>query len=310
LRLAQSYAPAKTFWLMFDPPPSPQIVQVDSYVRAISDAGSFGGRWVVSLDEKLRASIAGRESGAVSTWKDISGALELFRRHPDWAGFKAVGVVGVISDFSGENQVLGTEVLNLLARRNLPYLIAHKSKVETINLERFKAIVCVDAGMPSTALRQRLLRFAEQGGVLLVGQSWRGEGGVPNGQPHPRIDSRTLGKGKFAVCKTDSPDPYMVARDIHALLGRANDLLRFWNIEAFVSRYAAARRNAALLQMTNFSRRGRDERMTVWFRERYRSARMWTIGSETAQPLHLRLENHGIEIEIPGVSPYVAIELS
>ena len=45
-------------------------------------------------------------------------------------------------------------------------------------------------------------------------------------------------------------------RDIHVLLGRAEDLTRFYNIEAFVSNYTASRDGTrALFQVINFSQR-------------------------------------------------------
>jgi len=75
---------------------------------------------------------------------------------------------------------------------------------------------------------------------------------------HPRLDLRKLGKGKLAVCKDKTPDPYMVARDIHVLLSRVNDLSRFFNLSAFLSAHTAAPGGAsALLQITNFANANR-----------------------------------------------------
>ena len=165
--------------------------------------------------------------------------------------------------------------------------------------------------MPEPAARKRLLDFARQGGALLVSQCWKGEGGTPTGAPHPRLDLLKLGKGKLAVCKDETPDPYMVARDIHVLLSRVNDLSRFFNLSAFLSAHTAAPGGAsALLQITNFASATRfsASQVTVWFPQQYRAARMWTLGSEAPVALELEPENTGVDVQIPSISPYAAVE--
>jgi hypothetical protein len=313
LRLAKVSAPSKTTWLLFDPPGGPNIVLADAYRRAIADSGSFGGRWVVSLDDALRASVAQKEQSALETWKSIAGALEFFTKHSQWETYSPVGQIGVISDFTGANETTGTETLNLMVRRNVPFRIIEKSKLATAPLTGYKALISVDEAMPEPAARKRLLDFAQQGGALLVSQDWKGQGGTPSGAAHPRLDLRKLGKGKFAVCKDAAPDPYMVARDIHVLLSRTNDLSRFFNLSAFLSGHTAAPGGAsALLQINNFagSSRGAVSQVTVWFPQQYREARMWALGS--AEPVALKLEpqNTGMEVQIPGISPYAAIEVA
>jgi hypothetical protein len=119
LRLAQVRAPQKILWLMFDPPGPPNAVLLDSYLRAIADTGAWGGRWVVSLDSSLQNGVARGDEKAVESWKAISAAVAFFEKHRQWTAFEPLGVVGVISDFAGPNEVLGQEVLNLLGRRNL-----------------------------------------------------------------------------------------------------------------------------------------------------------------------------------------------
>jgi hypothetical protein len=313
LRLAKVCAPSKTVWLLFDPPGVANVVLADAYRRAITDSGSCCGRWIVSLDDALRAGLIQKEQSAMDTWKSIAGALAFFAQHSPWETYSPVGLVGVISDFSGANEMIGTETLNLMARRNVPFRIIQKSKLAMAPLTGYKALISVDDAMPEPAARRRLLDFARQGGALLVSQSWKGEGGTPTGTAHPRLDLRKLGKGKLAVCKDESPDPYMVARDIHVLLGRVNDLSRFFNLSAFLSAHTAAPGGtSALLQITNFagSSRFSASQATVWFPQQYRAARMWTLGSEAPVALKLEPENTGMDVQIPSVSPYAAVEVA
>jgi hypothetical protein len=313
LRLAKTYAPSKTPWLLFDPPGGANVVLADAYLRAIADSGSFCGRWILSLDDALRGSLAQKEQSAMAAWKSIAGALDFFAKHRQWETNSPVGLVGVISDFAGSNETIGTETLNLIVRQNVPFRIIPKSKLATAPLTGFKALISVDDTMPEPAARKRLLDFAQQGGALLVSQCWKGQGGTPTGVAHPRLDLRKLGKGKLAVCKDESPDPYMVARDVHVLLGRINDLSRFFNLSAFLSAHTSPPGGAsALLQMTNFANASRfsESQVTVWFPQQYRAARMWTLGSEAPVELKLVPEDTGMDVQIPAVSPYAAVEVA
>jgi hypothetical protein len=313
LRLAKTYAPSKTPWLLFDPPGGANVVLADAYLRAIADSGSFCGRWILSLDDALRGSLAQKEQSAMAAWKSIAGALDFFAKHRQWETNSPVGLAGVISDFAGSNETIGTETLNLIVRQNVPFRIIPKSKLATAPLTGFKALISVDDTMPEPAARKRLLDFAQQGGALLVSQCWKGQGGTPTGVAHPRLDLRKLGKGKLAVCKDESPDPYMVARDVHVLLGRINDLSRFFNLSAFLSAHTSPPGGAsALLQMTNFANASRfsESQVTVWFPQQYRAARMWTLGSEAPVELKLVPEDTGMDVQIPAVSPYAAVEVA
>jgi hypothetical protein len=67
-----------------------------------------------------------------------------------------------------------------------------------------------------------------------------------------------------------------------------------------------------LLQITNFANAGRysSSQVTVWFPEQYRAARMWTLGSEAPVALELAPENTGMDVQIPSISPYAAIEVA
>ena len=101
LRMAKTYAPSKTAWLLFDPPGGGNVVVLDAYRRAVADSGSFGGRWIVSLDDALRAGLAQKEQSAMETWKSIAGALAFFAKHNQWETNPPVGLVGVDLGFFG-----------------------------------------------------------------------------------------------------------------------------------------------------------------------------------------------------------------
>lgn len=51
------------------------------------------------------------------TWRKIVQAIEFFAARRSWAHYRPVGLLGVVSDFSGSNEFMSFEVLNLLVAR-------------------------------------------------------------------------------------------------------------------------------------------------------------------------------------------------
>ena len=66
------------------------------------------------------------------------------------------------------------------------------------------------------------------------------------------------------------------------------------------------------MQIANFAGGSRfsASQVTVWFPQQYRAARMWTMGSEAPVELKLEPENTGMEVQVPGISPYAAVEVA
>ena len=311
LRLAHVRSPEKTVWLMFEPPGAPRVVLLESYLRAIADAGAWGGRWVVSLDPDLRGGLSRGDSKALGTWKAIAAGVGFFEQRRAWSAFQPLGVVGVISDFAGPNETTGQEILNLMGRRSLAYRILETRGAATASLAGFKALIYVDEGAPAPPLRRKLLAFAEQGGLLVVGAAWNRPEGAPTGADHPRVDVRRVGKGRLAVSKTSHPDPFMIARDVHMLLGRTYDVARFFNLSAFLSHCTVSPdRRQELVQIVSFAIRFANDVATVWVPGKYASARLWSMGSANPSPLEMVAENGGTSLLLPPVPVYAGIELS
>src|ERR1035441_3279375 len=95
LRLARVRSPGKTVWLMFAPPGAPRVVLLESYLRAIADTGTWGGKWVVTLDSDLQAGLARGDGKALATWKAIAAAVAFFERRRAWNGLEPLGVIEI-----------------------------------------------------------------------------------------------------------------------------------------------------------------------------------------------------------------------
>ena len=174
----------------------------------------------------------------------------------------------------------------------------------------FKALISVDEGEPAPPLRRKLLTFANQGGLLVVGSSWQSPESTPTGMDHPRVDVRRLGKGRLAICKDTSPDPFMIARDVHMLLGRTYDVARFFNLSAFLSNCTASPdRTRQLVQIVSFAIRFPNDLATVWVPGKCASAHLWSLGSAGPSPLEMVPENGGTSLLLPPVPVYAGIEL-
>jgi hypothetical protein len=113
----------KPVWMLFDPPGNGAVIPAQAYTLAVSDTEAAGGRWVISLDDNLRAGLAAGSAVAQSSWQEVTSATAFFAKHRAWRDFRSLGLVGVISDFTGEHYDLSAEILNLMARRDLLFRV-------------------------------------------------------------------------------------------------------------------------------------------------------------------------------------------
>ena len=280
-------------------------------MTAILDSEAAGGRWVLSLDDALRAGLADGNASALATWKGIGGTAGFFDKHPDWKSYRSMGLVGVISDYTGENYDMSGEILNGASRRGLLFRVIWKSRALAAPFAGLKALVYADKQAPAADLRKKMLAFVEQGG-LLVTHNWGSEGKPAAAGLHQRFDVRALGKGRLAVAKEELVDPFQVVADAHSLVSRANDMVRLFNGSSSGCYHFTGSPDGkrALLQIVNYATGGRGSgQVTVWTRQRYRSARLWSV--DAAQPATLEPQaavQGGTEYQMPPMPVYGALE--
>ena len=305
IRLAEAFSPESEVWVNAPPKQNPRPA---AYLLAIADSAAYGGRWIIEMDTQLAAGIAARQSESIQTWKNISAAAGFFAAHKAWAACVPEAVVGVISDFAGKNEFLSRELLNLLARSGQHYRIIIKDRTQPFT--GLRALIYADAEPPSDSLRKQILAFVAAGGLLITGPKW----GVAPGRPaprdeHPRFSSRVLGQGRVAVAHSDPNDPYLLANDSVVLVSHRYDLVRFWNGGAVASYYSMARdRKQAVVHLLFYSDRGPDS-ASVRIAGRYRAAKMWTLDQPGARKVELESQADALEVHLPAVSHYVALEL-
>ena len=223
---------------------------------------------------------------------------------------KPRAVVGVISDYAGEHEFFGGEMLNLLARAGQHYRVLVKDRIAQTAFDGLKALIYADAAAPAPALRTRLQNFAQAGGMLIVGPGWGAVPGAPlAAEDHPRFAVHAAGKGRIAIAREEQADPYVWANDSVVLVSHRYDLVRFWNGGSTGSFYTVSPDGKrGLVHLLFYANRGPDA-ASVRVVGKYRMARIATADSPTPRSVETVSQPEAVEVHLPQVSQYVALEL-
>jgi hypothetical protein len=308
IRLNRALHPDVAAWVDA-PPPAKSLIPADSYLIAIADSAAHGGRWIVTLDAPLGKGIVARDADSLATWKRLTAAAAFFAAHQNWQEYLAVGVAGVVSDFTGDNEFFSRELLNLMGRAGLHYRILLKDRISAGSFERLRAVSYTDAAPPSPDLRRQILQFVQAGGMLIAAPIWGQVEGAPGSSPQPGYKVRAIGKGRIALADDIPADPYSWAADAAVLVSHRYDLVRFWNSGAARSFYTMSpQRKQAVVHLLFFAERGPDS-ATVRVAGRFRAVRGSTVDAPRIEELAMQSQGDGVEVRLPQVSQYVALEL-
>ena len=309
-RLAAARAPRRSVWLAFQTAKDDPVPRESDYIVAIADSAACGARWMVALDDGLRQGLPASNADALKTWRGILAALAFFENHREWNAWEPSGSAGILSSFSGKDEFLSQELLNLAARRNLFYRVLVRSVPESLKLDGLTAVLYVDADPPSADLKNRLARFARSGGLLIVPRALAAQfpGEKPVTCPVAGYDLRSFGQGSVAAATRDWDDPYFLAADAHSLVKRRNDPVTLFNARSMWGHWSMAPAgNAALLQLVAFTSRPNDSLSMAPARP-WRSAAMYTIGADRPAMLEpIRVEGR-MEFHLPAFANYTALE--
>ena len=261
------------------------------YARAVADAAVAGGRWIVSLDDTLRARLLRRDPEAIASWRRI-GAIQAFAaQHADWRAFEPYGNLGIIVDTAAADTAIPNEYLNLVARRQVPYRIVERSQLTAASLSAFQAVLASGIDPLKAAERDILRAFAEKGGTVVAGPSLGNS--VPRDEPYAET---AAGKGRVVIYR--EPDPESVARDLKDLLSSAQMGVRAFNVPSVITYIGTADAGKRLLvQLLNYSKWPADS-MTIRVSGAYKTARLFTPDA-APENLPARPANGETEISIP-----------
>jgi hypothetical protein len=273
-----------------------------SYELAVADVAAHGGRWVISLDDQTAAKPADSTG-----WKRTLAAAAYFKGHSQWSTYTPAAVLGVVSDFTGPNEFMGQELLNLLARAGMHYRIVMKDNPDYSGM---KAAMYADQQPPSAELRRRGMQFVEAGGLLITTPAWGTVSGRTGTEQFPRFAVKSVGKGRVATTLSVPDDPWQLANDSVVLISHRYDLVRCFNSGSFASFFTfSPDRKQALVHLLFYADRGPTEG-SVRIAGKFRAAAISTVAQPQFKPVPAEFSGDWVEVHLPPVPPYVALELT
>lgn len=311
IQWARQRCESKGLWLAFEPVQNESAVDSASYLLALADSESSGARWIVSLDDRFRSALSGQQAAALQQWKQITEAIAFFRNRSAWNELRPKAALGIVTEDSDVEAFMQDEILNLLGRRQVPFRILRKCPRKVEETQDLVAILCSDANPPDSTQRACLLNFAEQGGLLIVPNTWeKPVGAILSHDLEDDYALVRLGSGRLAWSRHAWQDPYRVVEAVHLLMSRRNDLFRLGNGESISVRCTgSADGRRMLIQLVSFDRRASRVPVSLWVKPQFRTARLWKLGSDEPMALSARPEQGGQEYSLPPFATYAAVEL-
>jgi hypothetical protein len=244
-------------------------------MRSVADAALAGGRWIVALDDTLRAQLFHRDSRGMATWRGIAAYLKFAEEHTEWRSFVPYGNVAIVLDTAGQTPDLSNEYLNLATRRHVPYRIVPRSDLAAASLAGFHAVLAFDLSPATSAERAILCDFAEKGGLVVAGPSW---GDPPKDETYRESP---LGKGRVAVYKDDPPDPEAAARDLADLLEPEAMGFSVFNVPSGITDVSIGGKRVLVQILNHADQPG--GRVTVRLNGKYESVTLYTPEDRRAE---------------------------
>ena len=278
----------------------PEDASAIDYARAVADAAAAGGRWIISLNDGLRAKLRARDPAALEVWHRLSQYLRFAETHAVSRTLPPYGNVGIVLDAASAKQDVDDEYLRLMTRRQVPYELVARSGLNAAAVAKFRALVAIDFDPPSDSERKLLQDFSNNGGLVIVGPSW---GDAPKTEPFAEIPT---GKGRMVVYK--DPDPEAVARDLKELLSDDDLGVVPFNVPSVITMASGGGPGQPLLvQLVNYFDHP-VEAITLRVAGKFHSARMETPDA-AAVDLPLREDEGRTEVTIPKLLLWGAVTM-
>ena len=207
--------------------------RLENYLVAIAEAGSFGADLVLPLHQRFEERLLLGQPQARAEWDEICKYVRFYAWNLP-ARYQPVANIGVVTS----EPMLWFEVMNLLGRHNLPFVIIDPAELAKRSNE-LKLLIVLDrlppAGLPALA------EFAQKGGTLVIGglegastsnAPWR------SAEPVNRTAERAsyrLGDGRVVELLKPIADPNLFALEMRQLLGREQRAIEIWNGITFLA---------------------------------------------------------------------------
>ena len=189
--------------------------RLENYLVAIAEAGSFGADLLLPLHERFQARLLLGQPEARAEWAEIRRYVEFYSWNVT-RRYEPVVNIGVVT----AEPMLSFEVMNLLARHNLPFELISPAEVSKKPLSRYKLLVVLDE--PAGAQLEALTAFELKGGKVSRQKS--------------------------------VADPNAFALEMRRLVGREHRVVDIWNgITVLTAPYVEPNGTGALLTVLNYA---------------------------------------------------------
>ncbi len=206
-----------------NPGKQPAITPTD-YSLAVAEACSFQADLILDLEEGMQRALSEQDPQAKIFWKQVRSYVDFCAPTGKQALEAAANVAVVVDDLDTSD-----EVMNLLARHNIPFKVFLPSDLSAENFASFDVVV-VFAKRDRTTYK-RIANLADHGKTVVVVDA----NGTYPWQTHEPVRvnehtvSYTVGKGKVLELSEAVIDPETFAQDVRRLLGKQNVLMSLWN---------------------------------------------------------------------------------
>jgi hypothetical protein len=225
-RLRVGQVPLYTFsWPVPEGPAQDRpTLTADDYSLAVAEAGAYRADLLLELDEQLQKGLSQHDPQAWALWNQVRLYAKFYSNRPQRATEAAADVAIVADDLDPSD-----EVVNLLARHNIPFKVLRPADLRSEDLHGFGVLVVF--AKPDQAASQRIIDLATQGKTVVIVDA---HGAYPWQNDNParmneHATSYSVGKGKVLELSEAVTDPETFAQDIRRLVGTQNALLNLWN---------------------------------------------------------------------------------
>lgn len=271
----------------------------EDYLRAIADAAAGGSRWILALSDDIRNGLRHQQAEALRTWRRISAYLKFQEEHTQWNEYPPFADYGFIQDSAVKERIKSDSNLILAVRQRIPLRVIERSQLSPLALEGLQAVHGIGLTQPSEQERKVLSTFAQEGGLVVVGPSWK-----PTGlSPEQDFEIERSGKGRVVVYNKEWPEGTGLSKDLIDLLSRENLGVRFFRVTSVLSHVSMDKPgNRMLVQLVNYATYPADS-VLVRISGNFRAARLYTPENPVTELGIVKFDRQ-IEVNIPRLSIY------
>jgi protein-tyrosine-phosphatase len=261
-----------------NPGQQPAITPTD-YSLAVAEACSFQADLILDLEEGMQRALSEQDPQAKIFWKQVRSYVDFCAQAGEQSLEAAANVAVVVDELDSSD-----EVMNLLARHNIPFKVFLPSDLRGENFAAFDVVVAF-AKRDQTAYK-RIANLAALGKTVVVVDAH----GMYPWQTHKaeRLNEHTVsfavGKGKVLELSEPVIDPETFAQDIRRLLGKQNALMSLWNgLTTIAVPYRVHGGALKVLNLINYA--AEPVRVQVQLKGSYSAIRYEAPGQECCQSL-------------------------